>query len=95
MIRPPSHLPVRDESQGRLPWYWGGGVAREIFFFAVTALVGASAVVVLVLLYRRPDLIPRDFLPAEYRPCVYVGVGGLAAMSLVASVQLVLDLASG
>ena len=58
-------------------------------------MVGASAVVVLILLYRRPDLIPRDFLPAEYRACVYVGVGGLAAMALVASVQLLLDLGLG
>lgn len=70
-------------------------MAREVFFLAVTAMVGVSAVVVLVLLYRWPDLIPHDFLPAEYRLCAYIGVGGLAAMSIVASVQLLLDLASG
>lgn len=70
-------------------------MAEEVFFLAVTAIVGAAAVVVLILLYRWPDLIPPDVLPADYRLYAYIGVGGLAAMSFVATAQLLLDLASG
>lgn len=70
-------------------------VGQDLLFLVVTVMTDAAAVVVLILLYRWPDLIPGDFLPVEYRSDVYVGLGGLAVRCPVGSVQLLFGLWAG